>query len=82
MTFQPRYVIQKAPGIGGSPIAEDEPCLIIRGQDILAIPMMNEYIRRYGEFQDADIEVWAELFEHRRALILWQQTHGKKVADR
>ena len=32
---------------GGAPIPEDEPCLVIRGQDKVATDMINAYIMHY-----------------------------------
>ena len=37
MARQARYAVQKAPGIGGAPIPDDEPCIVIRAQDRLAL---------------------------------------------
>jgi hypothetical protein len=79
-----RYVVQKAPGIGGSPIPPDEPCLVIRGQDSLAMLMMAYYREMYEELPDANDAVIVELAKHQLALRDWQEANpGKiKVADR
>lgn len=82
--WQPRYLIQKAPGVEGPPIPSDEPCLVIRGQDMLAPLMMSTYIERYKAMPGHDATVISELLSHLEQLILWQEAHPEKVkrADR
>lgn len=86
MTWKPRYVVSKAEGIGGSPIGEDEPCLVIRGQDRLAPFMIQAYIDHYKAMrgQVADPQVEVDLAEHKRELMAWQARNYEKVkwADR
>jgi hypothetical protein len=81
-TWRPRYRVQKAEGIGGAPIIEDEPVLVIRAQDVLARPMLREYIRRYLNLMPSDAAVVVELAHQLDALDKWQQLHRTKVADR
>ena len=82
MALQARYVVQKAPGIGGPPIPADEPCLVIRAQDILALSVMHHYLTKFVGLTGADSRVMAELMSHRDAITEWQAEHGAKVADR
>lgn len=79
---QARYVVRKADGIGGKPIPEDEPCIVIRGQDVLARDMIDHYIAVYGNTGNADPEVLHELRQHRDAIVDWQDEHPPKWADR
>lgn len=77
-----RYVVQKASGVDGPPIPVDEPCIVVRGQDLLALEMLDHYLELYAEIEGRDPAVWAELMLHRAAIVEWQQEHGSKVADR
>ena len=77
-----RYVVQKAEGVGGNPIPEDEPCIVIRGQDILADRVLRDYLVNYCKFDNADPSVIAELRYLRTRVKDWQRIHGYKVADR
>ena len=80
-----RYVVQKRDGISGNPIPEDEPCIVIRGQDFLAPRMIDFYIREYLDGStDVDTNVVVELLEHRRRVESWQSINWDKVkwADR
>ena len=53
-----RYVVRKAEGIGGDPIPDDEPCFVVRGQDVLAPALLGEKdILRYREAPGYDPEV-------------------------
>lgn len=65
-----------------SPIYDDEPCLVIRGQDFLAVSMLCAYMTAYEQLPGRDVNVELELHEHLRALIFWQGRHTVKVADR
>jgi hypothetical protein len=86
MARQARYVVQKAPGIDGPPIPADEPCIVIRAQDVLALAMLDAYVGLYGAVQlvtgKGDDQVVDELEQHRRAIEDWQRDHPTKVADR
>ena len=84
MAWAPRYLVQKAPGIGGPPIPEDEPCLVIRGQDILAPEILFDYIQKYEKEHGKDRAVSVECLRHLAVLIEWQGDHPDKVkvADR
>lgn len=84
MSWEPRYVVSKAPGIDGEPIDPGEPVLVIRAQDVLAPAMIDHYRRLYalqvGRQQEVDSEMW----EHWHAIARWQSEHPDrvKVADR
>lgn len=82
--WTPRYLVRKAPGVGGDPIPDDEPVLVIRAQDRMAIEMMQTYIERYQRDSDHDPAVVRDLESHKRRLIGWQSAHPEKVkkADR
>jgi arylsulfatase A-like enzyme len=82
MARQARYVVQKAPGIDGPPIPDDEPVLVIRAQDVLAARMMRLYIDFYTLLDDHGDDVVDEMNEHLDALIEWQLDHPVKTADR
>lgn len=77
----PRYLVRKNDHVGGQPIPEDEPVLVIRAQDRLAIPMIDLYLSLYQE-GNFDFAVLQELAQHRDAIKAWQAEHGSKVADR
>lgn len=82
--WKPRYLVQKAPGVGGDPIPEDEPCLVIRAQDIMALATLRTYIEYYSIGRPWDYAVVVDLEAHLQALIDWQADHPDKVkwADR
>lgn len=79
-----RYIVEKNPEVGGSSIPEDEPCIVIRGQDILAIPMLKLYIEFYKVSDHVDYMVIKELYEHLGRLNAWQEYNAGiiKWADR
>lgn len=77
-----RYVVVKAEGVAGPPIQADEPCFVIRANDVLAQRMLNHYIDAWVEL-DGDVEpILSELIAHQQAVGDWQRSHGVKVADR
>lgn len=81
--FNPRYIVHKAVGVGGPPIPEGEPVLVIRAQDRLALPLLEHYIRLYETLAaDYDPQVVADLTDHLNALMQWQFHHPTKWADR
>jgi hypothetical protein len=83
--FKPRYVVVKAPGVGGhGPIPEDEPCIVIRAQDRLACSVLSFYLSEYQDRAVVDDAVISELEAHREAVLAWQVAHPDKVkwADR
>lgn len=84
--MKPRYVVQKAPDVGGDPIPEDEYPLVIRVQDKLAPQVLDFYMREYCGYAlpAPDPGVIAELTEHQRHVHDWQAAHPDKVkwADR
>ena len=80
-----RYVVRKADGIDGPPIPDDEPCVVIRGQDFLAIGMLATYIGMYKAGPGPkDSRVIEELEAHFERLLDWQDANPDKVkwADR
>ena len=82
--WKPRYQVRKSPHVGGDPIPEDEPCLVIRAQDQLATATLSAYIARYRRLPNHSREVVNELFAHLEQLVIWQDTHRDqiKTADR
>lgn len=82
MAYDPRYIVTKAPGVGGLPIPDDEPVLVIRAQDVLALPMINIYMAFYAELDGADLGILIDLGIHKATLLEWQNEHGTKVPDR
>lgn len=77
-----RYTARKREGIPGPQIPDDEPFLVIRAQDILAIPAINWYFCQYFAIEGHDEQVLDELYDHRKAILEWQKSHPTKVADR
>lgn len=77
-----RYLVRKAPGVDGPPIPEDEPCLVIRAQDVLAVRMMRLYVDMYTLLGDYDEQVVEELNDHLDRLVEWSMEHSTKTADR
>ena len=85
MARQARYVVQKAPHVDGPPIPSDEPCIVIRGQDQMALPVMDFYLVHYETMLSiglGDQRVLEELLQHREAIQEWQDANGSKIADR
>ena len=86
MARQARYVVQKAPGVGGNPIPEDEPCIVIRAQDKLALSTIDHYLALWRALSSVapgfDPQVLDELEQHRDAIEEWQREHPVKFADR
>jgi hypothetical protein len=82
--MNPRYTAQKREGIGGPPIPGDEPFMLIRAQDVLALEMMEYYRNRYISLPRAmqDPQVLVELDQHHQSISMWQEAHPPKVADR
>lgn len=79
-----RYIVEKNDGVPGAPIPHDEPCIVIRGQDLLAPFILQQYIDNYVQFADADEEVISDMRDHLAILLEWQMNNADKVklADR
>ncbi len=89
MTWTPRYLVSKAPGVGGDPIPESEPCIVVRAQDKLALLMIDQYLLLYETMFEhggtgADWRVIEELRDHRKEVERWQKDNHERVkmADR
>ena len=82
--WKPRYQVRKSPHVGGDPIPEDEPCLVIRAQDLLAPATLSDYIARYRRLPSYSPVVVHDLLAHLEQLVIWQEDHPDrvKVADR
>lgn len=83
--WTPRYIVTKAPGVGGSSIPKDEPVLVIRAQDMLSLKVMDFYMDTYIEqVPNPSGLVIKELRDHRKVLKAWRtQNFAKlKFADR
>lgn len=82
--WKPRYIVTKAPHVGGASIPDDEPCLVIRGQDELALKVLDYYMNTYLGSEFFDRKVYEELADHRHVLAEWRRTHRDKIktADR
>lgn len=74
-----KYIVEKNDTTPGAPIPEDEPCLVIRGQDLMAPFVLQHYIDNYSEFEEADEEVIANLREHLAVLLEWQMNNAGSV---
>jgi hypothetical protein len=85
-TPQPLYRVRKAPGVPGKPIPADEPILVVRGQDALAIPHTmaygDRYLATYGD--KADPKVMESIQRLAFQMFLYQTEHPDRVkmADR
>lgn len=61
-------------------IPDDEPVLLVRGQDAAALATCDAWIdeaRRRG----AEPEIVEAVSRHRAEIALWQQRHGSKIPD-
>lgn len=78
-----RYIVSKAPGIGGPAIPEDEPCLVVRAQDVLAPAILKNYIRLANDLGVSE-DVLTELDNHLDTLYKWRDENRfkLKLADR
>lgn len=74
-----RYVVQKAEGVEGDPIPADEPCLVVRGQDKLALETLEFYRTRYRQEEGFSDEVEARLVAERDDLVAWQAANPDRV---
>jgi hypothetical protein len=81
-----RYQVQKSDGISGPPIPPDEPCLVIRAQDVFASVMLEIYLALYRDLHadDRDRGVIADLIDHLKVMRQWQADNPSKlkIADR
>lgn len=68
--------IQDAAGL----IPDDEPVLLIRGQDVMAVAAIETWIR--GAQQVGVDPALIDAMEcHRTRIIEWQADHGNKIPD-
>lgn len=77
-----RYIVQKSPHVSGPLVPDDEPCIVIRGQDILAVAALDHYLKIYRTMPHNDPKVIEELMIHRDRLRQWQEDNPTKLADR
>ena len=77
--YTSRYIVQKAPGVDGPPIPEDEPVLVIRAQDVLAPLMMKLYRQAYENMPDCNSEVIQRLCHHQLEITIWREANADKV---
>lgn len=61
-------------------IPDGEPVLLIRGQDSLAVPVIETWLRG-AEQAGVAPELIASVERHRTRVIEWQADHGNKVPD-
>lgn len=61
-------------------IPDDEPVLLVRGQDKLALATLDFYIEASGRL-NPDPKVTRLLADHRERLASWQEDHPTKWAD-
>ena len=60
-----------------------KPCIVVRGQDKLALHVIDGYIAMYqSTATTVDEDVVHELRQHRDAIEQWQTEHPPKFADR
>lgn len=84
--WKPRYLVKKAPGVGGNPIPHFEPVVVVRGQDSLALDVLDFYALRYAEVygDKADQRVLTDLVALREQLESFRTEHPERIkrADR
>lgn len=68
--------IQDSAGI----IPDDEPVLLIRGQDAAALAALDAWVEAAAEI-GTDLAVLGAVERHRERLVRWQEEHGSKVPD-
>ena len=68
--------IQDAAGL----IPYDEPVLLIRGQDVCALPVLDSWLL-HATAAGADDDVLRTVAEHRERIVAWQFDHETKVPD-
>lgn len=61
-------------------IPEDEPVLIIRGQDLAAVPAARAWCQTADDL-GADPRLVQQVEDHIGRIEEWQQTHNAKVPD-
>ena len=70
-------------------IGDDEPVFLLRGQDVLFVPMLSKYLSMHLQMErKAGLNnllilssVVRTLIEHIRRALAWQKQHNIKVAD-
>jgi hypothetical protein len=63
----------------GTPIPPDEPCFVIRAQDLFAIKAVQAYIDLTRDL--VRVEMTRELIAHRERIAHWQLEHRPKLPD-
>lgn len=61
-------------------IPDDEPVLLVRGQDVMAVPTIEAWIRGARKV-GVDPALLDAMEQHRTRVIEWQADHGNKVPD-
>jgi len=61
-------------------IPEDEPVFLLRGQDIVA-PFVVEEWALIAHSRGADDDIVQHAYEHARLMRQWQAEHGGKIPD-
>lgn len=62
-------------------IPDDEPVLLIRGQDEAAPFVIGAWLSYYSGDPRVDLELIASVKRHERRVVEWQRDHGRKAAD-
>jgi hypothetical protein len=61
-------------------IPDDEPVILVRGQDACALAAMDAWIKAATSLH-ADLALIALATVHRNRIVEWQASHGWKVPD-
>ena len=72
-----KYIVLR--GDAGNPIPENEPCFVIRAQDVFALRILRQYIKLTRLIVDE--KVTNELLAHYKRIRDWQRTHPIKIPD-
>lgn len=62
-------------------IPEDEPVVLLRGQDVSTVPAMRAWLSDYQDQGGDDPALIGAIEEHIVRVLAWQQEHMAKVAD-
>lgn len=71
-----KYIVTRT---GGKPIPEDEPCFVIRAQDMFAPVAVACYALAVKNSVSAEMR--EEIIDHIDRIDEWQVKHGVKIPD-
>lgn len=62
-------------------IPDDEPVLLIRGQDVCALPAIDAWIKAACEIDGIDEALIESVKRHEARIRVWQETRAVKTPD-